>query len=335
MDDEPGLRLTFAQGFVFGQLVLGILLLLLFRQLFMTNVAESIAKQRADLIYRTHALQKSLDKRSKRAAGKRTPYEKAFQERMEDILRHTKYDMEHHAPESLDWLNLMVAQTLHGYRASVWLASRGHSERDADLPLPSLQTEEQTAAKYFVERLLNGVVAGRTMDVLVGRSPHFRLLTQDTITVTDIDFGNAYPVFSNAKFRPAGRMQGLRLEVDVDYVDRISLGLDTKLLLNFPHFRFGSLAIAVCVRIERITGTLGIEIGPKQGTASTQEVRVSLYPDFMLDVHVSSLLGSKNKLQDVPKIEQLLISRLRMAIQQRFVWPHFWSIPLPVLEMES
>lgn len=160
-------------------------------------------------------------------------------------------------------------------------------------------------------------------------------LTQDTITVTDIDFGCAYPAFTNARFRSSERAHGLRLEVDFNYVDTISLGLDTKLLLNFPQFRFGSLALAMCFRIERLAGTIGIEITPREGESAAQEIRVSLAPDFVLEAHIASVMGSKKKLQDVPKVEELLLTRTRAAIQQRLVWPNYWSIPLPVLEREA
>ncbi|WFC94330.1 ERMES complex subunit mmm1 [Malassezia brasiliensis] len=316
----PETRLTFAQGFVAGQIVLGLVLAYVFWSMFMTNVPESLSKQRSDLMERTRILQKSLDARSKRPVDRNESYERNFQARLQGILERTKYDIDHHAPESLDWLNLMVAQTMHGYRESILHTSRGMHDRDTDLPLPSLATEEKAAAKRFVERLLNGAVEGRTMNVL------------DTITVTDIDFGFAYPAFSNARFSPSDHLQGVRLEVDFDYVDRITLGLDTKLLFNFPQLRFGSLALALCFRIERIAGTLGIEVGTQEHNPAKQEIRVCLYPDFVLEAHVSSLIGSKNQLQDTPKIEQILVSRLHMAIQQYLVWPKFFSIPLPGLE---
>lgn len=133
----------------------------------MTNVPESLAKQRSDLMERTRILQKSLDARSKRPVDHYESYERNFQARLQGILQRTKYDIDHHAPESLDWLNLMVAQTMHGYRESILHTSRGMPDRDTDLPLPSLATEEKAAAKRFVERLLNGAVEGRTMNVLV------------------------------------------------------------------------------------------------------------------------------------------------------------------------
>ncbi|WFC97809.1 ERMES complex subunit mmm1 [Malassezia yamatoensis] len=286
----------------------------------MIDVPESLAQQRNKLLARTDALQRSLNKRSRKGKKSQQATNDSFQNQLEDLLKQAKYDMESHPPESLDWFNLLIAQTLRGYRQSMLQTALGIPDRDTDLPLPSLETEEKAAAKRLVEHLLNTALEGRTMNLL------------DLVTVTDIDLGNTYPAFTNARFRPSDFGHGLRLEVDFDYEDRIALGLDTKLLLNFPQMRFGWLALALCLRIERIAGTIGIEIGHEQGNLLDQEVRISLYPDFILEAHVSSLIGSKNPLQDIPKIEQLLVSQLHLAMQQRVVWPNYWSIPLPVLE---
>ena len=54
-----------------------------------------------------------------------------------------------------------------------------------------------------------------------------------------------------------------------------------------------------------------------------------MYPDFILNARLSSIIGSKDKLQDVPKIEEILITRLRLFIVQYLVWPNSWAIPLP------
>jgi maintenance of morphology protein 1 len=47
------------------------------------------------------------------------------------------------------------------------------------------------------------------------------------------------------------------------------------------------------------------------------------------------LVGSRAKLQDVPKIEQLLVDRLRNFVHDRFVWPKYWSLTLPNLVPRS
>lgn len=54
-----------------------------------------------------------------------------------------------------------------------------------------------------------------------------------------------------------------------------------------------------------------------------------MYPDFILNARLSSIIGSEDKLQDIPKIEELLVTRMRMFIVQYLVWPKFWTIPLP------
>jgi len=62
-----------------------------------------------------------------------------------------------------------------------------------------------------------------------------------------------------------------------------------------------------------------------------QSLRLSLHPDFELALSTTSLLGSRAKLQDLPKIEQLVASRLRQALVDRVVWPCFWAVGLPGL----
>ena len=139
----------------------------------------------------------------------------------------------------------------------------------------------------------------------------------DPLTVTDIDIGCRYPRCSHARVRSGGT-----IEVDIEYVDALTLGIDTRLWLHVPHYRFGALDAAMCLRIERFAGTLAIDI-------TETDVRVYLHPGFVLDAHLSSVFGSKSKLHDVPKIEDIVLARLHLWIKQRFVWPHAWHIPLP------
>lgn len=60
-------------------------------------------------------------------------------------------------------------------------------------------------------------------------------------------------------------------------------------------------------------------------------MHVCLLPDFSLNLKTSSLLGSRAKLQDIPKIEQLLVERLRAVIQDRIVYPRHLTFALPRL----
>lgn len=53
--------------------------------------------------------------------------------------------------------------------------------------------------------------------------------------------------------------------------------------------------------------------------------------DYRLDLSVRSLLGSRSRLQDVPKIAQLIESRLHTWFDERCVEPRFQQIVLPSL----
>lgn len=64
-------------------------------------------------------------------------------------------------------------------------------------------------------------------------------------------------------------------------------------------------------------------------------MHVCLLPDFSLNLKTSSLLGSRAKLQDIPKIEQLLVERLRAVIQDRIVYPRHLTFALPRLLSRS
>ena len=78
------------------------------------------------------------------------------------------------------------------------------------------------------------------------------------------------------------------------------------------------------------TSLLSSPITPSSPTPH-QSIQLSLQPDFSLSLSTTSLLGSRAKLQDLPKIEQLVASRLRSAIAERVVWPRFFAVGLPSL----
>ena len=48
-------------------------------------------------------------------------------------------------------------------------------------------------------------------------------------------------------------------------------------------------------------------------------------------MHSTSLIGSRAKLQDIPKVEQLIVGRLRGFIVDKIVWPRKHAVRLPEL----
>ena len=78
----------------------------------------------------------------------------------------------------------------------------------------------------------------------------------DPIRVTEVAFGDQYPLFSNARIRPADDAGRMRVEVDVDYADHITMAIETKLVINFPRPRFAVLPISLSLTIARFSGTV-------------------------------------------------------------------------------
>ncbi|TGZ84401.1 hypothetical protein EX30DRAFT_316332 [Ascodesmis nigricans] len=212
------------------------------------------------------------------------------------ILSKTYYNVSSHQPESLDWFNVLLAQTLGQFRDDA---------RNDDALLNSLKT------------VLNGP-----------KKPSFL----DEIVISEVALGEEFPIFSNCRILPSPDAPTTKLQarMDVDLNDVLTLGIETKLLLNWPTPTVAVLPVALSVSILRFSGTLQIAFVPaaeNAGKATT--LAFSFLDDYRLEIGVRSLLGSRSRLTDVPKIAQLVESRLYQWIDERCVEPRFQQIVLP------
>lgn len=142
--------------------------------------------------------------------------------------------MKGHQPESLDWFNVLIAQTIAQLRDDA---------RQDDAILTSLT------------------------DVLNGPAkPDF----VSDIRITEISLGEDFPIFSNCRVIPVedgglgagidglGPGEGrLQARMDVDLSDMITLGVETKLVLNYPKPFSAVLPVALAVSVTRFSGTVG------------------------------------------------------------------------------
>ncbi|KAL8761454.1 MAG: hypothetical protein Q9184_002411 [Pyrenodesmia sp. 2 TL-2023] len=137
--------------------------------------------------------------------------------------------------------------------------------------------------------------------------------------------------------------------MDVDLSDLITLGVETKIILNWPKPLTAVLPVALAVSIVRFSGTLSISFlpsashpasfsnaansSPPQQPLSTTPTSLafSFLPDYRLDVSVRSLVGSRSRLQDIPKIAQMVENRLHAWIDERCVEPRVQQVALPSL----
>lgn len=248
----------------------------------------------------------------------------------DQILEKTYYNVDGHQPESLDWFNVLIAQTISQLRADAL---------EGDAVLNSLTTA------------LNG-----------GQRPHFI----DEIKVTEISLGEEFPIFSNCRVIPVdengqpvkpmptrkGANRGglgesrLQARMDVDLSDVVTLGIETKLVLNYPKPFSAVLPVALAVSVVRFSGTLSLSFTPSQQpdtpvnesesssanpSASPTTLTFTFLDDYRLDLSVHSLIGSRARLQDVPKIAQLVEQRIHAWFDERCVEPRFQQIVLPSL----
>ena len=250
------------------------------------------------------------------------------------ILSKTYYDVTAHPPESLDWFNVLIAQTIAQFR------------RDA-------QDEEADGAEALLSSLTSLMNAKNRKPEYVG-----------DIRVTELTLGEEFPILSNCRVVPihqteqegsaasgagggttpdtANEHTGPRLQarMDIDLSDFITLGIETTIHLNYPYPLTATLPVSLAVSIVRFSGTLSISFLPSTSTSQTdsdapsphpQTLAFSLLPDYRLDLHTTSQIGSRSRLQDMPKIGQLVDAQLRAWIAERCVEPKVQQVVLPSL----
>jgi maintenance of morphology protein 1 len=125
----------------------------------------------------------------------------------------------------LDWFNVLVAQTISQLRS------------DAN---------HENAVLTSLTTLLNS-----------DKRPDFL----GDIKITELSLGEDFPIFSNCRIVPIEedgvKLAKLQARMDVDLSDFITLGVETKLILNYPTPLVAILPVALAVSVVRFSGTVG------------------------------------------------------------------------------
>ncbi|KAH3677085.1 hypothetical protein WICMUC_001840 [Wickerhamomyces mucosus] len=233
------------------------------------------------------------------------------------ILEKTYYNVETHSPESLDWFNVLVAQTINQFR------------------LEALMSDN------IVHSLNDFLTKAELPDYL------------DKIRITELDIGDDYPIFSNCRIKKTPlNVNNLQAKIDVDLSDTLTLGIDTNLLLNKPKPLTAILPVQLSVSIVRFSGCLTVSLisvddnddiinsnshNNNSNYDQTDEkgkgtaLMFSFAPDFRLEFSIRSLIGSRSKLENVPKISSLIENQLKSWFIERCVEPRSQVIRLPSL----
>lgn len=115
------------------------------------------------------------------------------------ILSKLSYDLPTHAPESLDWLNILNAQMLSSYRNLILQSKTGNG-----------------GAKGLMEEILNrasgnestGSTGGEGVDGEGDGGAGGGLIGVDRIRVGEVELGDKFPILSNARVRPSSSEDG-------------------------------------------------------------------------------------------------------------------------------
>lgn len=159
-----GMQLDFIKGFIAGQLVVFLLLWFLVRLVFLRNTDEADAEMKRRLA------EKSRSKKRNSSSSRRTTNGADSTSRYLAntlILNKIYADVETHADESCDWLNVLIAQGIEKYR------------------------RDQTFQDWVVSVIDQGLNGGSRPGWL------------GPILITEFSLGEEFPVIKSARIRPS------------------------------------------------------------------------------------------------------------------------------------
>jgi len=195
--------------------------------------------------------------------------------------------------ESMEWLNSLLHRVVQTYRTQLCEYQTG--------------AEAEETIRQKVELKINEI-----------RPTNFI----DHVKVHSVDIGSSCPRLSRARVE-RGDLTGLddRKEMSsfsVSYRDSISISLSTSVVLHYPRPFFARLPIALTLSLVSFSSNLVLI--PPDPASQTPSLKFTLPPDFSLEVETNSLLGSRAKLADVPKVHEMIVAQIRRSLISRGAW---------------
>lgn len=192
--------------------------------------------------------------------------------------------------ETAEWFNLLLQLVAQTYR------------EELKSNLPGAAGDE--AARVKIERWANATLQSEMMD---------------NIVIHSVDLGTSAPRITEARLVPdLNDPNGFVAECNLSYIDSVSVSISTSVLFNYPMPLFARLPVSLTLSLSLFSANVTIK--PPSPTAIAPSVTLTLSPHFHLELRTTSLLGSRAKLADVPKIHQMLEERIKRAIADRATW---------------
>ncbi|KAJ3844099.1 maintenance of mitochondrial morphology protein 1 [Lentinula raphanica] len=193
--------------------------------------------------------------------------------------------------ESAEWLNMLLHQIAGTYRSKLRNDLSG--------------AEGDEVARKRVEDYANRIRPASFLDPIV---------------VHSVDFGSSAPHLSNGRrvLRAQSSDEPPEIEFDVNYVDSLSVSLSTSYLFNYPMPLFARLPVALTISLSLFKSS--ITITPPLHNSPAPTLTFSISPTFTLDLTTMSLMGSRAKLANVPKLHDLIQHQVHRVLAAKGVW---------------
>ncbi|PIA16574.1 hypothetical protein COEREDRAFT_81226 [Coemansia reversa NRRL 1564] len=301
----PAWQPTFMQGFIFGQISMLVLLVMAIKYLLFE---EPLGRRGAnDDELPAMPDNASADKKgtvvheggfglSKFTIFSRKPKEPQPSDLAEElarmhkeILARTGYSLHAHGPESCNWLTVFLAQIIAKFRADA---------------------ERHDRLVRVISEALNG---------------ELRPSVIDSIRITQFSLGSDFLRIVSARMVPAAGPLGMRAELELALHDEITLGFNTRVLVNWPRTAVAALPVSMAISLVKFTGTVAIEFDCESAEPS---LSVSILPDYVLEFDVQTLIGSKAKVQNLPMLTSVISRKLQAAFAKELVMPNEKRVPI-------
>ncbi|KAG7099373.1 ERMES complex subunit mmm1 [Marasmius oreades] len=140
----------------------------------------------------------------------------------------------------------------------------------------------------------------------------------DHIVIHSVELGSSAPHLLNGRRHRSSEDQPTEIVFDVDYTDSISVSLSTSYLFNYPMPSFARLPVSLTISLSLFKST--ISILPPCPTSPAPVMTFSISPTFTLDLTTASLMGSRAKLANVPKLHELIQHQVHRVLASRATW---------------
>ncbi|KAF9068066.1 maintenance of mitochondrial morphology protein 1 [Rhodocollybia butyracea] len=191
--------------------------------------------------------------------------------------------------ESAEWLNMLLHQIVGTYRSKL---------RD---DLSGVEGDE--VARKRVEDYANKIRPASFLDHIV---------------VHSVDLGCSAPHLSNGRRVQSSPSNPTAIEFDADYTDSVSVSLSTSYLFNYPMPLFARLPVSLTISLSLFKSS--ITITPPLQNSPAPTLTFSISPTFTLDLTTVSLMGSRAKLANVPKLHDLIQHQVHRVLAAKGTW---------------